>query len=76
MPGYGIAPIDASQDTAGPIERTVEDAAMTLQSIAEVPGSDPTANQEYLDLMGPGLPAVTATSRAAVHDAARTTCRR
>ncbi len=53
VPGYGIAPIDASQDTAGPIERTVEDAAMTLQSIAEVPGSDPTADQEYLDLMGP-----------------------
>ncbi len=53
VPGYGIAPILASQDTAGPIERTVTDAAMTLQSIAEVPGSDPTANQEYLDLMGP-----------------------
>ena len=33
--------------------RTVSDAAITLQSIAEVPGSDPTANQEYLDLMGP-----------------------
>jgi amidase len=53
VPGYGIAPIDASQDTAGPIERTVTDAAMTLQSIAEVPGSDPTANQEYLGMMGP-----------------------
>src|SRR5258708_1671416 len=26
---------------------------MTLQSIAEVPGSDPTANQEYLGMMGP-----------------------
>ena len=54
VPGYGIAPIDVSQDTAGPIERTVADAAITLQSIAEYPGSDPTANQEYLDLMGPG----------------------
>ncbi|HWH09803.1 MAG TPA: amidase family protein [Solirubrobacteraceae bacterium] len=53
VPGYGIAPIDVSQDTAGPIERTVSDAAMTLQSIAEVPGSDPTANQEYLDVEGP-----------------------
>jgi Asp-tRNA(Asn)/Glu-tRNA(Gln) amidotransferase A subunit family amidase len=53
VPGYGIAPIDASQDTAGPIERTVTDAAITLQSIAEIPGSDPTANQEYLGLMGP-----------------------
>src|SRR4051794_18723916 len=53
VPGYGIAPIDVSQDTAGPIVRSVSDAAITLQSIAEVPGSDPTANQEYLDLMGP-----------------------
>jgi Asp-tRNA(Asn)/Glu-tRNA(Gln) amidotransferase A subunit family amidase len=53
VPGYGIAPIDASQDTAGPIERTVADAAITLQSIAEIPGSDPTANQEYLGIMGP-----------------------
>ncbi|MDA0159779.1 amidase family protein [Solirubrobacter ginsenosidimutans] len=53
VPGYGISPIDVSQDTAGPIVRTVSDAAITLQSIAEVPGSDPTANQEYLDLMGP-----------------------
>jgi Asp-tRNA(Asn)/Glu-tRNA(Gln) amidotransferase A subunit family amidase len=53
VPGYGISPIDVSQDTAGPIVRTVTDAAMTLQSIAEYPGSDPTASQEYLDLMGP-----------------------
>ncbi len=53
VPGYGIAPIDVSQDTAGPMVRTVADSAMTLQSIAEYPGSDPTANQEYLDLMGP-----------------------
>jgi Asp-tRNA(Asn)/Glu-tRNA(Gln) amidotransferase A subunit family amidase len=55
VPGYGIAPIDASQDTAGPIERTVTDAAMTLQSIAEPAGSDPTADQEYIDLMGPAF---------------------
>ena len=53
VPGYGIAPIDVSQDTAGPMVRTVEDSAILLQSIAEFPGSDPTANQEYLDLMGP-----------------------
>jgi Asp-tRNA(Asn)/Glu-tRNA(Gln) amidotransferase A subunit family amidase len=53
VPGYGIAPIDASQDTAGPIERTVSDAAIALQSIAEIPGSDPTANAEYLGIMGP-----------------------
>ena len=31
VPGYGIAPIDASQDTAGPIVRTVSDAAITLR---------------------------------------------
>ena len=28
VPGYGIAPISASQDTAGPMERTVANAAM------------------------------------------------
>ena len=53
VPGYGIAPIDVSQDTAGPMVRTVEDSAILLQSIAEYPGSDATANQEYLDLVGP-----------------------
>lgn len=53
VPGYGIAPIDASQDTAGPIVKTVEDAAITLQSIAEVPGSDPESNEEYESIMGP-----------------------
>jgi Asp-tRNA(Asn)/Glu-tRNA(Gln) amidotransferase A subunit family amidase len=53
VPGYGIAPIDASQDTAGPIVRSVEDAAITLQSIAEAPGTDPEAEKEYADIMGP-----------------------
>jgi Asp-tRNA(Asn)/Glu-tRNA(Gln) amidotransferase A subunit family amidase len=53
VPGYGIAPIDASQDTAGPMVKSVEDAAMTLQSIAEPPGSDPEADKEYADIMGP-----------------------
>jgi amidase len=53
VPGYGIAPIDASQDTAGPIVKTVEDAATTLESVAEVTGSDPTANAEYEPMMGP-----------------------
>ena len=77
VPGYGIAPIDVSQDTAGPIVRTVTDAAITLQSIAEVPGSDPTANQEYLDLMGPNYFGPTATSRAGrPAGAARRTTRR
>jgi Asp-tRNA(Asn)/Glu-tRNA(Gln) amidotransferase A subunit family amidase len=53
VPGYGIAPIDASQDTAGPIVRTVSDAAITLDSIAEVTGTDPEANDEYEGMMGP-----------------------
>jgi amidase len=53
VPGYGIAPIDASQDTAGPIVKDVADAAMTLQSIAEVTGTDPEANEEYSSIMGP-----------------------
>jgi amidase len=53
VPGYGIAPIDASQDTAGPIVRSVEDAAITLQSIAEAPGTDPESDKEYSDIMGP-----------------------
>ena len=38
VPGYGVAPIRASQDTAGPMDRTVADAALTLTSIA---GPDP-----------------------------------
>jgi amidase len=53
VPGYGIAPIDASQDTAGPMVKTVADAAATLESIAEVTGSDPVANAEYEPMMGP-----------------------
>jgi amidase len=55
VPGYGIAPILASQDTAGPIVKTVEDAATTLQSIAEVTGSDAEANAEYEPMMGPNF---------------------
>jgi len=55
VPGYGIAPIDASQDTAGPIVRTVQDAAITLESIAQVPGTDPESNAEYEGIMGPGF---------------------
>lgn len=55
VPGYGIAPIDASQDTAGPIVRSVEDAATTLESIAEVTGTDPEANTEYEPMMGPNF---------------------
>jgi amidase len=50
VPGYGIAPIDASQDTAGPMVRTVADAALTLASIA---GPDPLADAEYAAVFGP-----------------------
>lgn len=42
--GYGIAPIVASQDTAGPMDRTVANAALTLQSIA---GPDPINDAYY-----------------------------
>ena len=47
--GYGIAPISASQDIAGPMVRTVADAAMTMQSIA---GPDPDADAEYVAIFG------------------------
>jgi amidase len=50
VPGYGIAPISASQDTAGPMDRTVSNAAMTLQSIA---GPDPDGDLEYVHIFGP-----------------------
>ncbi|MEU7938525.1 amidase family protein [Microbispora bryophytorum] len=49
VPGYGIAPISASQDTAGPMVRSVSDAAMTLQSIA---GPDPDSDAEYRAVFG------------------------
>jgi Asp-tRNA(Asn)/Glu-tRNA(Gln) amidotransferase A subunit family amidase len=49
VPGYGIAPIRASQDTAGPMDRTVANAAMTLQSIA---GKDPINDAYYANYWG------------------------
>ncbi|HEX6020972.1 MAG TPA: amidase family protein, partial [Solirubrobacter sp.] len=52
VPGYGIAPIRASQDTAGPMDRTVANAAMTLQSIA---GYDPINEAYYRNYWGPGI---------------------
>jgi amidase len=55
VPGYGIAPISASQDTAGPMDRTVANAAMTLQSIA---GPDPDSDLEYQHIFGPNVDAV------------------
>ena len=52
VPGYGIAPISASQDTAGPMDRTVANAAMTLQSIA---GYDAHNADYYRGIWGPGI---------------------
>jgi amidase len=49
VPGDGIAPIDVSQDTAGPMARTVSDVALTLTSIAGTVPDD----TEYADLFGP-----------------------
>jgi amidase len=52
VPGFGIAPIDVSRDTAGPMEKTVADVAITLQSLAEIPGTDPESDQEYEGMEG------------------------
>jgi amidase len=52
VPGYGIAPISASQDTAGPMDRTVSNVALTLQSIA---GYDPDNEAYYHGIWGPGV---------------------
>jgi amidase len=43
VPGRGIIPISHSQDTAGPMTRTVTDAAIVLSAIADLktPGSQP-----------------------------------
>ncbi len=53
VPGFGIAPIDVSRDTAGPMEKTVADVAKTLQSLAEIPGTDPEENEEFEGMEGP-----------------------
>ncbi|MSW53410.1 MAG: hypothetical protein F2817_21290, partial [Actinobacteria bacterium] len=52
VPGVGIGPISASQDTAGPMDRTVANAAMTLQSIA---GYDEENANYYKGIWGPGV---------------------
>ncbi|MEO3811596.1 amidase family protein [Sphaerisporangium sp. B11E5] len=49
VPGYGIAPISASQDIAGPMVRSVSDAALTMASIA---GPDPLADAGYKAMFG------------------------
>src|SRR3954447_5235140 len=63
VPGYGIAPISASQDTAGPMERTVANAAMNLQSTA---GADPDSVAEYTAIFGPNIDAVLPPAPATV----------
>ncbi len=52
IPGYGVAPIRLSADTAGPMDRTVANAALTLQSIA---GTDPINDAYYREYWGPGI---------------------
>ena len=55
VPAYGIAPISASQDTAGPMDRSVANAAMHLQSMA---GHDPLSDAAYAEFFGPDIHAV------------------
>jgi amidase len=55
VPGFGIAPIDVSRDTAGPMEKTVSDVAKALDSLAEVPGTDPEENEEFEGMEGPNF---------------------
>ncbi|BCB89639.1 hypothetical protein Psuf_069520 [Phytohabitans suffuscus] len=52
VPGYGIAPISASQDTAGPMVGTVSDAALLLQTMS---GYDPQNEAYYAGIWGPGV---------------------
>ncbi|HSI81791.1 MAG TPA: amidase family protein [Solirubrobacterales bacterium] len=52
VPGYGVAPIRLSQDTAGPMDRTVANAALTLTAIA---GGDPINDAYYEQYWGPGI---------------------
>ena len=71
VPGYGIAPISASQDTAGPMDRTVANAAMTLQSIA---GYD-AHNADYYRGIWPRASPTRRSSRRS-RRRSRTTCPR
>lgn len=50
VPAYGIGPISSSQDTAGPMDRTVANAAMHLQAMA---GRDPKNEAGYEAVFGP-----------------------
>jgi amidase len=48
--GRGIVPISHSQDTAGPMARTVRDAAILLGALAEGPRAQP----DYTKFLAPG----------------------
>ena len=61
-PAYGIGPISSSQDTAGPMDRSVANAAMHLQSMA---GRDP---QERGGLRGRLRPELAAVDHAGAPD--------
>ena len=50
VPAYGIGPISTSQDTAGPMDRSVANAAMNLQSMA---GRDAKNEAGYEAAFGP-----------------------
>jgi amidase len=55
----GIIPIAQSQDTAGPMTRTVTDAAILLTALAGADGADPstqsTQPKDYATLLGGGV---------------------
>ena len=57
---HGIVPISAQQDTAGPLARTVSDAAALLSALAGADGADPATAQaaaaptDYTRFLDPG----------------------
>ncbi len=65
VPPYGIGPISASQDTAGPMDRTVSNAALTLQSIV---GPDPGSVAEYKAVFGEDIDKVVPPAPAEIPD--------
>jgi len=49
VPGYGIGPISSSQDTAGPMDRSVSNAAIHLYAMS---GRDPKNEAGYEEVFG------------------------